>query len=123
MRHIRLYPLNPGVTYTNKVDKKGDYTIFDQEEEEWKGDIHQGQQASQQRKEDQMNRSDRGDYFNHEKCWGEDATLRSMPSLDSLHQRRQDDWQTQPFAPCIAGRRPMTRSSHHAASSSMEAHA
>jgi hypothetical protein len=29
-------------------------------------------------------------------CWGEgeDATLRSMPSLDSLHQRRQDDRQT-----------------------------
>jgi hypothetical protein len=30
------------------------------------------------------------------RCWGEgeDATLRSMPSLDSLLQRRQDDWQT-----------------------------
>jgi hypothetical protein len=31
-------------------------------------------------------------------CWGEgeDATLRSMPSPASLHQRRQDDWQTYP---------------------------
>jgi hypothetical protein len=31
-------------------------------------------------------------------CWGEgeDATLRSMPSPTSLHQRRQDDWQTYP---------------------------
>jgi hypothetical protein len=33
-----------------------------------------------------------------DECWGEgeDATLRSMPSLTSLHQRRQDDWQTYP---------------------------
>jgi hypothetical protein len=32
------------------------------------------------------------------KCWGEgeDATLCSMPSPISLHQRRQDDWQTHP---------------------------
>jgi hypothetical protein len=32
-------------------------------------------------------------------CWGEgeDATLRSMPSPVSLHQQRQDDWQTPPF--------------------------
>jgi hypothetical protein len=31
-------------------------------------------------------------------CWGEgeDATLRSMPSPTSLHQRRQDDCQTYP---------------------------
>jgi hypothetical protein len=31
-------------------------------------------------------------------CWGEgeDATLRSMPSPTSLHQRRQDDGQTYP---------------------------
>jgi hypothetical protein len=31
-------------------------------------------------------------------CWGEgeDATLRSMPSLTSLDQRRQDDRQTHP---------------------------
>jgi hypothetical protein len=31
-------------------------------------------------------------------CWGEgkDATLRSMPSPTSLHQRRQDDGQTHP---------------------------
>jgi hypothetical protein len=31
-------------------------------------------------------------------CWGEgkDATLRSMPSPTSLHQRRQDDWQIYP---------------------------
>jgi hypothetical protein len=58
-------------------------------------------------------------------CWGEgkDATLRSMPSPVSLHQRRQDDWQTLPFVPRVAGRRPMTRSSHPEASSNMEAHA
>jgi hypothetical protein len=37
-------------TYINKVDKKGCYTILDQEEKEWKGDSNQGQQASQQRK-------------------------------------------------------------------------
>jgi hypothetical protein len=31
-------------------------------------------------------------------CWGkgEDATLRSMPSPTSPHQRRQDNWQTYP---------------------------
>jgi hypothetical protein len=31
-------------------------------------------------------------------CWGEgeDATLRSMPSPSSLHQRRQDNGQTHP---------------------------
>jgi hypothetical protein len=31
-------------------------------------------------------------------CWGEgeDATLHSMPLPTSLHQRRQDDWQTYP---------------------------
>jgi hypothetical protein len=31
-------------------------------------------------------------------CWGEgeDATLRSTPPSTSLHQRRQDDWQTYP---------------------------
>jgi hypothetical protein len=57
-------------------------------------------------------------------CWGEgeDATLRSMPSPASLHQRRQDGWQTLPFVPRVAGRRPTTRSSHPAASSNMEAH-
>jgi hypothetical protein len=32
------------------------------------------------------------------RCWGEDedSTLRLMPSPTSLHQRRQDDWQTHP---------------------------
>jgi hypothetical protein len=62
---------------------------------------------------------------NLRRCWGEgeDATLRSMPSPVSLHQRKQDDWQTLPFVPRVAGRRPMTRSSHPAASSNMEAHA
>jgi hypothetical protein len=29
-------------TYINKMDKKGRYTIFDQEEKEWKGDNNQG---------------------------------------------------------------------------------
>jgi hypothetical protein len=33
-----------------KGGQKGCYTIFDQEEKEWKGDSNQGQQASQQRK-------------------------------------------------------------------------
>jgi hypothetical protein len=60
-----------------------------------------------------------------DECWGEgeDATLRSMPSPDSLHQRRKDDWQTLPFVPRVAGRRPMTRLSHPATTSNMEAHA
>jgi hypothetical protein len=53
---------------------------------------------------------------------GEDATLRSMPSLDSLQQRRQDDWQTLPFVPRIERRRPTVKSSHPATSSNMEAH-
>jgi hypothetical protein len=59
-----------------------------------------------------------------EDCWGEgeDATLRSIPSPVSLHQRRQDDWQTPPFVQRAAGRRPMARSPHPAASSNMKAH-
>jgi hypothetical protein len=37
-------------------------------------------------------------------CWGEgeDATLRSMPSPASLHQRRQDDWQTYPSSHALS---------------------
>jgi hypothetical protein len=39
-------------------------------------------------------------------CWGEgkDATLRSMPSPTSLHQRRQDDWQIYPSAYASPGK-------------------
>jgi transposase InsO family protein len=57
-------------------------------------------------------------------CWGEgeDATLRSMPSPASLHQRRQDDWQTYPSSRASLDEGPMTRSSRPAASSNMEAH-
>jgi hypothetical protein len=47
--------------------QKGCYTILDQKEKEWKGDINQGQQASQQRKGGQMHLGAKGDYFNHEK--------------------------------------------------------
>jgi hypothetical protein len=63
--------------------------------------------------------------FRLDGCWGEgkDATFRSMPLPVSLHQRRQDNWQTLPFVPRVTGRRPMMRSSHPAASSNMEAHA
>jgi hypothetical protein len=63
-------------TYINKVDKKGCYTIFNQEEKEWKGDSNQGQQASQQRKGGQTHQGAKGDYLNHEKCWNcaEEAT-------------------------------------------------
>jgi hypothetical protein len=65
-----------------------------------------------------------GDLEGEGECWdeGEDATLRSMPSPISLHQRRQDDWQTPPFVQHAAGRRPTTRSSHPAASSNTKAH-
>jgi hypothetical protein len=54
-------------TYINKVDKKGFYTIFNQEEKEWKDDSNQGQQASQQRKGGQSHLGAKGDYLNHEK--------------------------------------------------------
>jgi hypothetical protein len=54
-------------TYINKVDKKGCYTISDQEEKEWKCDSIQGQQTSQQRKGGQMHLGAKGDYLNHEK--------------------------------------------------------
>jgi hypothetical protein len=38
------------------------------------------------------------DYDSDEVCWGEgeDATVRSMPSLQSLDQRRQDNGQAHP---------------------------
>jgi hypothetical protein len=57
-------------------------------------------------------------------CWGkgEDATLRSMPSPVSLHKRRQDDWQTPPFAQCAEERRLLARSPHPAVSSNTKAH-
>jgi hypothetical protein len=45
---------------------KGCYTIFDQEEKEWKGDSNQCQQASQQRKMGQTHLGAKGDYLNHE---------------------------------------------------------
>jgi hypothetical protein len=44
--------------------QKSGYILFDQEEKEWKGDSHQGQQASQQGKGDQTKLSAKGDYFN-----------------------------------------------------------
>jgi hypothetical protein len=46
------------------------------------------------------------------KCWGEGeaATLRSMPSSISPHQRRQSDRQFPPFVQHAARRRPTTRS-------------
>jgi hypothetical protein len=47
--------------------QKGCYTIFNQEEKEWKGDSNQGQQVSQQRERGQMHLGAKGDYFNHEK--------------------------------------------------------
>jgi hypothetical protein len=47
--------------------QKGHYTIFNQEEKEWKGDSNQGQQASQQRKGGQTHLSAKRDYLNHEK--------------------------------------------------------
>jgi hypothetical protein len=47
--------------------QKGCYTIFDQEEKEWKGDSNQGQQASQQRERGQTHLGAKGNYFNHEK--------------------------------------------------------
>jgi hypothetical protein len=103
------------------------YEVFDQSEENFEREIF--------KVEDPMLKQSAGALFDRmwgphgrdtvrEQCWGEgeDATLRSMPSPDSLHQRRQDDWQTLPFVPRVAGRRPMTRSSHPAASSNMEAH-
>jgi hypothetical protein len=46
--------------------QKGGYTLFDQEEKEWKGDSHQGQQASKQRKGGQTHLGAKGDYLNHE---------------------------------------------------------
>jgi hypothetical protein len=57
-------------------------------------------------------------------CWGEgeDATLRSMPSPISLHQRRQNDWQSPPFVQHAVGRRPMTRLHHPVDSSNTKAH-
>jgi FtsZ-binding cell division protein ZapB len=53
-------------TYINKVEK-GFYTIFNQEEKEWKGDSNHGQQASQQRKGGQTYLGAKRNYFNHEK--------------------------------------------------------
>ena len=47
--------------------QKGCYTIFDQEEKEWKGDSNQSQQASQQRKGGQTHLGAKGNNFNHEK--------------------------------------------------------
>jgi hypothetical protein len=50
--------------------QKGHYTIFDQEEKEWKGVLALallGQQASQERKGDQTHMGPKGDYLNHEK--------------------------------------------------------
>ena len=49
-------------TYINKVEK-GCYTIFDQEEKEWKGDSNQGQQ----RKGGQTHLGAKINNFNHEK--------------------------------------------------------
>jgi hypothetical protein len=47
--------------------QKGCYTIFDQEEKEWKGDRNQDQQASQQRKGGQTHLGAKINNFNHEK--------------------------------------------------------
>jgi hypothetical protein len=57
-------------------------------------------------------------------CWGEgeDATLRSMPSPISPHQRRQSDWRFLPFVQHAARRRPATRLLRIAASSNAKAH-
>jgi hypothetical protein len=41
-------------TYINKVDKKATTPYLIKKTKEWKGDSNQGQQASQQRKRDQM---------------------------------------------------------------------
>jgi hypothetical protein len=46
---------------------KGCYTIFDQEEKEWKDDSNQGQQTSQLRERGQIHLGAKGNYFNHEK--------------------------------------------------------
>jgi hypothetical protein len=54
-------------TPTQKGGQKGCYTIFDQEEKEWKGDSNQGKQASQQRKGGQTHLGAKGNNFNHEK--------------------------------------------------------
>jgi hypothetical protein len=57
-------------------------------------------------------------------CWGEgeDATLRSMPFAVVIGPTETRQRAGTPFAPYDIGRRPVTRSSHRAASSSMEAH-
>jgi hypothetical protein len=57
------------------------------------------------------------------RCWGEgeDATLRSLPSPISPHQRRQSDRQFPPFVQHTA-RRPTTRSPRLASSSNTKAH-
>jgi hypothetical protein len=57
---------------------------------------------------------------NGEKTTG--RPLRSIPSPASLHQRRQDDWQTPPFVQCAEARRLLARSSHPAVSSNTKAH-
>jgi chromosome segregation ATPase len=59
-----------------------------------------------------------------EHCWGEgeDATLRSMPSPISPHQRSQSDRQFPPFVQHSARRRPTTRSPRLVASSNTKAH-
>jgi hypothetical protein len=54
-------------TPTSKRWIKGCYTIFDQEEKEWKGYSNQGQQASQQRERGQIHLDAKGNNFNHEK--------------------------------------------------------
>jgi hypothetical protein len=50
-----------------KGGQKSCYTIFDQEEKEWKCDSNQGQQASQQRKGGQTHLGAKGNNFNYEK--------------------------------------------------------
>jgi hypothetical protein len=49
-----------------KGGQKGCYTIFDQEEKDWKGDSNQGQQASQHRKGGQTHLGAKRNNFNHE---------------------------------------------------------
>jgi hypothetical protein len=53
--------------YKKKPISKISNTIFDQEEEEWKGDSHQGQQASQHRERGQTDLGGKEDYFNHKR--------------------------------------------------------
>jgi hypothetical protein len=73
-------------TYIKKVDKKGCYTIFDEEEKEWKGDSNQGQQASQQRKGSQTHLGAKGNNFNHEEHQESLDPEREVSSLKDIEK-------------------------------------